>query len=53
MLHKLIESVTTSGALWTLVILVIGFGLVKWFAWMARKEEEGPEYPFEERDMYR
>lgn len=51
MLHKLIESVTTTTIIATAFVFVIGYILVKWFAWMARKEEEKP-VPFDERDCY-
>lgn len=52
MVHKLIESVTTAGAIWTLIILIVGLGLVQWFAWMARKEDEKPTL-WDESDIYR
>jgi hypothetical protein len=51
MIHKLIESVTTNAAIWTGIILIVGFGLVKWFAWMARREAKR-EKLWDERSIY-
>lgn len=51
MLHKLIESVTTTTIIATAFVFVISYILVKWFAWMARKEEEKPTL-WDESDIY-
>lgn len=51
MLNKLIESVTVNAVICTSIILTVGFILVRWFARMARKEEQEEEL-WDERSIY-
>jgi len=51
-----LKSITLSGIIWSSAIIIAGLVLIKWFAWMQRKEEDRDaknSQLWDEADMYR